>query len=131
MNAPVYAPCSGTTTSTAAVFSAAARLWQEQSKKLVRITQLMITTCSRLRIWCATSVLAKCLSSTTATCLIYVICAVEVRADSRTFAVIATVDADHCVNKCVPIESLGAGVDGHERGEWARMFTGRKIAEMR
>jgi hypothetical protein len=41
------------------------------------------------------------------------------------------VDADHSVNKCVPIEALGAGVDGHERGECARMFTDKNIAEMR
>jgi hypothetical protein len=31
----------------------------------------------------------------------------------------------------VPSETLGAGVDGHEQGECARMFTDKNIAEMR
>jgi hypothetical protein len=31
----------------------------------------------------------------------------------------------------MPIDALGAGVDGHERGDCARMFTNKNIAEMR
>jgi len=39
--------------------------------------------------------------------------------------------ADHPVNKFIPARSIGAGVDGHEKGECARMFTDSNIAEMR
>jgi hypothetical protein len=42
----------------------------------------------------------------------------------------AIVSADHPVNQCVPTQALGAGVDGHEKGECARMFTNKNIAEM-
>ena len=42
----------------------------------------------------------------------------------------AIVSADHPVNRCVPTEALGAGVDGHDKGECAQMFTDRNIAEM-
>jgi F5/8 type C domain len=55
----------------------------------------------------------------------------EARADEKPFAVSAVVDADHPVNQCVPAKALGAGVDGHEQGECARMFTDKNIAEMR
>jgi len=55
----------------------------------------------------------------------------EARNDETPFAVSAVVIADHPVNQCVPTAALGAGVDGHERGECARMFTDKNIAEMR
>jgi hypothetical protein len=42
----------------------------------------------------------------------------------------AVVSADHPVNRCVPTGALGAGVDGHEKGECAQMFTDKNIAEM-
>ena len=84
-----------------------------------------------LRIWLASSVQRNWLSSTTTACLIYLVTAIGARGDSQTFAVTATVDADHCVNKCVSTEALGAGVDGHERGDCARMFTDKNMAEMR
>src|SRR6266478_1299204 len=45
-------------------------------------------------------------------------------------SVVATVAAEHCVNRCVPRDAIGAGVDGHERGECARMLTDKNIAEM-
>ncbi len=54
-----------------------------------------------------------------------------VRADEKPFVVSAIVLADHPVNQCVPTQALGAGVDGHEQGECARMFTDKNIAEMR
>ena len=57
--------------------------------------------------------------------------ATEARGEPQAFSVTASVDSDHCVNKCVPTEALGAGVDGHERGDCARMFTDKNIAEMR
>src|SRR5438128_372534 len=38
--------------------------------------------------------------------------------------------ADHPVNQCVPTQALGAGVDGHEKGECARMFTDKNMTEM-
>ncbi len=55
----------------------------------------------------------------------------EARADEKPFAVSAVVLADHSVNQCVPTQALGAGVDGHEQGECARMFTAKNVAEMR
>ncbi len=55
----------------------------------------------------------------------------EPHADEKHFAVSAIVLADHPVNQCVPTQALGAGVDGHEQGECARMFTNKNIAEMR
>ena len=55
----------------------------------------------------------------------------EHHADEKPFAVSAIVLADHPVNQCVPTQALGAGVDGHEQGECARMFTNKNIAEMR
>ena len=55
----------------------------------------------------------------------------ETRADEKPFAVSAVVLTDHPVNQCAPTKTLGAGVDGHERDECARMFTDRNIAEMR
>ena len=42
----------------------------------------------------------------------------------------ATVAADHSANRLIPTEALGAGIDGHEKGECAKMFTDRNIAEM-
>src|SRR6266487_3584196 len=51
------------------------------------------------------------------------------RCDS--FAVSAIVAADRCVNKCIPTQALGGAVDGHDKGEGARMFTDTNIAEMR
>jgi F5/8 type C domain len=55
----------------------------------------------------------------------------EARADEKLFVVSAIVHADYPVNRCVPTKALGAGVDGHEQGECARMFTDKNIAEMR
>src|SRR5437667_11774002 len=107
------------------------RFWHAQNEKLATITKIMIVKSARLRIWLASSVQRNWLSSTTTAWLIYLLTATGARADSQPFAVTATVDGDHCVNKCVPTEALGAGVDGHERGECARMFTGKNIAEMR
>src|SRR5437773_10137899 len=49
----------------------------------------------------------------------------------NSFRVSAVVIADHAVNKFIPARSIGAGVDGHEKGECARMFSDSNIAEMR
>src|SRR5439155_22689816 len=131
MNAPVYAPRSGMITSTVFDCSAATRLWHALNEKLATITKVMAVKDSRLRIWLASSVQRNWLSSTTTACLIYFVTATGARGDSQPFAVTASVDADHYVNKCVPKEALGAGVDGHERGDCARMFTDKNMAEMR
>jgi hypothetical protein len=48
----------------------------------------------------------------------------------KALAISATVSADHPVNRLVPTEALGAGVDGHEKGECAQMFTDKNITEM-
>ena len=55
----------------------------------------------------------------------------EAPADEKPFTVSALVLANRPVNRCVPTQALGAGVDGHEKGECARMFTDKNIAEMR
>jgi hypothetical protein len=55
----------------------------------------------------------------------------EAPVDEKPFAVSALVLADRPVNQCVPTQALGAGVDGHEQGECAKMFTDKNIAEMR
>ena len=46
------------------------------------------------------------------------------------FPISAVVSTDHPVNRCLPTEALGAGVDGHEKGECALMFTDKNITEM-
>src|SRR5215472_12336300 len=51
-------------------------------------------------------------------------------AAGKPFVVSAIVSADYPVNRCVPTQALGAGIDGHEKGECAQMFTDRNIAEM-
>jgi hypothetical protein len=63
--------------------------------------------------------------------LIQLAAATEALVDQKPFAVSALVLADHPVNQCLPTKALGAGVDGHEQGECARMFTDKNIAEMR
>jgi hypothetical protein len=55
----------------------------------------------------------------------------KARADEKPLAVSAIVLADRPVNQCVPTQALGAGVDGHEKGDCAKMFTDKNIAEMR
>jgi F5/8 type C domain len=42
----------------------------------------------------------------------------------------AVVAAGRPVNRCAPLQALGAGVDGHEKGECARMLSDKNIAEM-
>ena len=42
----------------------------------------------------------------------------------------AIISADHPVNRLIPTEALGAGIDGHEKGECAQMFTDKNITEM-
>ena len=54
----------------------------------------------------------------------------EVRGSDKPVRVTAVVSADHPINRCIPPQALGAGVDGHEKGECARMFTDKGIAEM-
>lgn len=56
--------------------------------------------------------------------------ATNARGGEKPFIVSAIVSADHPVNRCVPTQALGAGVDGHEKGECARMFTDKNITEM-
>src|SRR4051812_7340641 len=50
--------------------------------------------------------------------------------DSKSLSVVAWVEKDHAVNRLVLFQSLGAGVDGHEGGECARLFSDAAIAEM-
>ncbi len=55
----------------------------------------------------------------------------KARADEKPFEVSAVVLAGRCVNEIVPTKALGAGIDGHEQGECARMLTDKNIDEMR
>ena len=52
------------------------------------------------------------------------------RAHQKPLIVSAVLSAHHPVNQCVPIRALGAGVDGHEKGECARMFTDKNVEQM-
>jgi hypothetical protein len=54
----------------------------------------------------------------------------QAHATEKPLAVSAVVSVDHPVNRCVPTQGVGAGVDGHEKGECARMFTDKNITEM-
>ncbi len=56
--------------------------------------------------------------------------ATETRGNEKSVSLSAIISTDHPVNHCVPTESLGAGVDGHEKGECALMFTDKNITEM-
>src|SRR5206468_2652233 len=51
----------------------------------------------------------------------------DARADEKPIVISTTVLADHPVNQCAPGQALGAGVDGHEKGDCARMFTDNTI----
>src|SRR5437667_8673802 len=53
----------------------------------------------------------------------------DARADEKPIVISATVLADHPVNQCAPGQACGAGVDGHEKGECARMFTDNNIEQ--
>ncbi len=55
------------------------------------------------------------------------ISALAIQADTPVTAVVA---AERPVNRCAPALSLGASVDGHERGECDRMLSQKNIAEM-
>jgi F5/8 type C domain len=61
---------------------------------------------------------------------LHVVFATQTHGNEKPLRVSATVFADRPVNRLIPTEALGAGVDGHEKGECARMFTDRNIAEM-
>ena len=54
----------------------------------------------------------------------------EIHARQQPLVVAAIISADHPVNQCVPTRALGAGIDGHEKGECARMFTDKNVNEM-
>jgi hypothetical protein len=56
--------------------------------------------------------------------------ATQTYGNEKPLTVSAIVTADHPVNRLVPTEALGAGVDGHEKGECAQMFTDKNITEM-
>jgi len=87
-----------------------------------------------LKAFAKSDLVARCVRASlclTGINLIQIAAAIQTRADEKSFAVSAIVIADHPVNQCVPTRALGAGVDGHEQDECARMFTDKNIAEMR
>jgi hypothetical protein len=65
-----------------------------------------------------------------------ILAALQLIGATRTFGsekplvISAIVSADNPVNRLVPTKALGAGVDGHDKGECAQMFTDKNIAEM-
>src|SRR5437868_1401825 len=62
--------------------------------------------------------------------VVHLTLATAARSEEKPFAVSAVVSADHPIHRCVPTEAFGAGIDGHEKGECARMFTKENIEEM-
>src|SRR5438034_5649769 len=83
------------------------------------------------RAWLASCLGRNCLrGAVVVSAVVQLTSAKEARGEEKSFAVSAVVLADHPVNHCVPTEALGAGIDGHEKGECARMFTDKNIAEM-
>jgi hypothetical protein len=56
--------------------------------------------------------------------------ATQTHGGKKPLKVSAIVSADHPVNRLIPTEALGAGIDGHEKGECAQMFTDKNITEM-
>src|SRR6266850_2370952 len=56
--------------------------------------------------------------------------ATQTHGGEKPLKVSAIVSADHPVNRLIPTEALGAGIDGHEKGECAQMFTDKNITEM-
>ena len=56
--------------------------------------------------------------------------ATQTHGNEKPLTVSAIVSADHPVNQLVPTQALGAGVDGHEKGECALMFADKNITEM-
>ena len=49
---------------------------------------------------------------------------------SDSLAVSAVVHADHPINRFAPRQTFGGGVDGHEKGDCARMLSNANISEM-
>ena len=81
--------------------------------------------------WLASCLGRNCLrGAAVVSAVVQLTSAKEARGEEKSFAVSAIVLADHPVNHCVPTHALGAGIDGHEKGECARMFTDKNIAEM-
>src|SRR5207248_9185305 len=81
--------------------------------------------------WLASCLGRNCLrGAAVVSAVVQLTSAKEARGEEKSFAVSAIVLADHPVNHWVPTHALGAGVDGHEKGECARMFTDKNIAEM-
>src|SRR5947208_7521063 len=81
--------------------------------------------------WLASCLGRNCLrGAAVVSAVVQLTSAKEARGEEKSFAVSAIVLADHPVNHGVPTHALGAGIDGHEKGECARMFTDKNIAEM-
>jgi hypothetical protein len=70
------------------------------------------------------------LRATVVSAIVHLASAEEARTDQKSFPVSAVVLLDHPVNRCLPTQALGAGIDGHEKGECARIFTDKNIDEM-
>jgi F5/8 type C domain-containing protein len=79
---------------------------------------------------CRATTANRLVSATLGFTLLHAVSAGEPRNEEKLFSVSALVSADHPVNRFVPTQTLGAGVDGHDKGECARMFTDKNIAEM-
>ncbi len=62
--------------------------------------------------------------------LLQLIAAAPIFGDAKPLVISVVVATDHPTNRLSPTEALGGGVDGHEKGECAQMFTDRNISEM-
>lgn len=72
---------------------------------------------------------SRCLTPVLTSLLAVFFIACPARA-AEEFSVAATVDTDHPVNRVIPNQSLGAGIDGHEKDECLRMFSKENIEAM-
>jgi len=77
---------------------------------------------------CARGIWLSCVAIVSAH--FHLVSAAETTSAQKRFSASAVVSAEHPVNRLVPTEALGAGVDGHEKDECAQMFTDKNIAEM-
>ena len=73
------------------------------------------------RNWLATAVVSA---------LVHLALPKEAGGGEKPLAVSAIVRADHPVNHCLPTQAVGAGIDGHEKDECARMFTDKNMEQM-
>src|SRR6202011_708751 len=84
-------------------------------------------------VWCQSPRILASRTLACVACLIAGTASSNMKAQTHSeeqFAVSIVVAAGRPVNKLIPSEALGAGVDGHGQGECARMFSTKNIGAM-